>query len=238
MLSKEIHNAFGLEDWNNFITEDKNIVFNFPSVNLSQKAFEKLTIIFLKEDDQNAVKKVPKDDLKTTRYLSDNYVKSISPLWSSLNFSGINQIFLTEQRRKASVLFSKNRDSLFLKTSIRFKYQISQNWFNITRTTKDFSDPIFKSQFDFYGLPKAINERPHNTTEFKEVLWQYTLSTGKDIVSEFENIKSLFEQISEDNVTRSNMKIQRILFWITIIGIIIALYSTNTELFNGLIANE
>lgn len=234
-LNQVIHNALGLDDWNDFITDDNNLIYNFPSIQLSKRPFEKLTIIFLKEKNQDKKNKNQNDTFKTTSYLSDNYIKAISPLWSSLNYSGLNQIFITNQRKKTFQLFSKNKDSLFLKASIRLKYQISQNWLTITRTTKDFNNPIFKRQLNFYGLPNASNNRFHNKDDFKEVLWNYTQSTGQDIVSEYDNIKSLFRQISEDNVTRSNMKIQRILFWITIAGIVIAVYSTNTRYFNSLI---
>jgi hypothetical protein len=228
LASKEdFYSALGTGEWDNFITDSNDLIFNLPRIQLSKRPFENLTIIFLNEEEK------PKDTLHSTGFLSDQYIKAIAPLFCSLNYSCLCQTFLASQRSQTFKYFNRNKDSLFLKEAIKLKYQITANWLTLSLITNDYKSTIFKNQLHSTGIPKMLRKASHNNDDFKDYLWNYTQNSNNEILNEYEEIRTVFGQISEDNVTRSNMKIQRILFWITIVGVFIAIYSTNTEYFNN-----
>jgi hypothetical protein len=219
--------------WDTYKTESGDLIFSFSTPRLSKKSFEKMNIIFLKEPPATTETTDVNASLKTTSYLSTNYIHAISPFWSCLNFIALNQTKIIDQRKRTFNYLKRNKDSLFLKEAIKLKYQISQNWLNVYRTVKDYRSNLFKRQLHFHEIPRATNEIFQKVNVFTEVLWNYTETAGKDIIDEYDEIKNTFGQISEDNVTRSNMKIQKILFFLTIVGIPFAIYSSNSDYFNS-----
>lgn len=235
----QYENAFnlsiGIENLDTFISGRNDQILHMPYANLTKKPFEIFSIIFLKESilDHGNLKNKQNNE-ENYSISANNYLKSISPIWCAINFYALNQAILIKQRKETFKYLNKNKDSLFLKEAIKLKYEILHNSLTMKRITKDYSDSIFKTLLNYFPLPKSYR-RQNSSSDFKSEILRYVASMGADIANEFQNLNSIFKEISEDNVTRSNMKIQRILIMITILGILVAVYSSNASYFNNLV---
>ena len=177
-----------------------------------------------------------KDPFNDVSFLSSFYICAIAPYWLLINVSSFNKQKIIEHRKKTFLYIRKNRVSIFLKKVIKLKNDLSLDWINFERIRKDFSAEIFKHQLKSLGIPDAHNTpiiNGANTEEFKEALISYAAHTSMDIKKSYDEILELYKYIGEDNTTRANMRLQRLLVFIAIIGILLAIYGANSNWFNS-----
>ena len=211
---------------------DSDIIFTLNNSDYS-KSFPNSMELFIpyKSDEEKR-----KDQFNNVSYLSNNYVIAIAPFWLLINISSLNKQKIIDLRKKTFMYIRKNRVTIFLKKAIKLKNRLSLDWINFERIRKDFSTGIFKSQLNFHGIPDAYNTPiilGAKAQEFKEALTSYASHTSKDIKRSYDEILELFSHISEDNTIRANMRLQRLLFVIAILGIILAIYGANSSWFNS-----
>lgn len=216
----EYNTVLGINEFDSFKTKNMEVLFNFPISNLTTKSFNSLSLFYLSNDEK-------------IRERSE-LINYISPLFCTVSYVKLIQENILHQRKLIFTYFRKNKDSLFLKKAIRLKYPITKNWLSISRIKKDFKQHFYKRQLQH--LPSLVNSIRGVEIEFRDFLWETFENITNDITVEYQEIKSIFQEISEDNITRSNMKIQKILFWLTIVGAAVTVYGTNTAYFNPWIA--
>lgn len=228
--SDELLHILGVNRHDHYSGSD--IIFSLNNTDYS-KSFPNSMELFIpyKSDEEKR-----KDQFNTVSYLSDNYISAIAPFWLLINISSLNKQKIIDLRKKTFLYIRKNRVTIFLKKAIKLKNRLSLNWINFERIRKDFSTGIFKSQLNFHGIPDAYNNpivQGAQGQEFKKTLTSYASDTSKDIKGSYDEILELFTHISEDNTIRANMRLQRLLFVIAILGVILAIYGANSSWFNS-----
>lgn len=176
------------------------------------------------------------DPFNNVSYLSGNYIGAIAPFWLLINISSLNKQKIIDHRKKTFLYIRKNRVSIFLKKVIKLKNKLTLDWINFERIRKDFSTGIFKSQLKFFGIPDAHTTliiKGANPREFKEALNSFATNSSNDIKNSYDEILELYTHISEDNTTRANMRLQRWLIYIALIGILLAIYGANSNWYNS-----
>ena len=168
--------------------------------------------------------------------MSDNYINAISSYWLLINLAALHKLNIVKLRKKTFIYIRKNKVSLFLRKIIKLKNKITLDWISFERIRKDFSTDIFNSNLNFFGIPALYNipfMSGMKPNEFKNDLVQSSINSSIDIKDTYEDILKLYSHVSEDNTLRANMRLQRLLFWIALIGVLVAIYSTNSHLFNS-----
>lgn len=226
---KEILDRMRIMDWNLF--SDDSIKFHFPDKYSSGiELFIPKTTDFEKQ----------KSPFSTASYLSDNYLNAISTFWTLLNITDLYKTSYVKIRKKMFSYLSKNEDSIFLTNAIKLKRELNLIFWQLERICKDFSSSIYDSQLNFRGIPDLKNTpRISNAqaNEFKKELINSTKHATNELLSSFNEINDTFERISNDNLVKSNMRLQRILFAIAILGVLLTIYGTNADSFNDLFLN-
>lgn len=177
-----------------------------------------------------------KDDFLSGSENSIFYIYAIAPLWALINISHLNRNTIIELRKKVYGYMSKNRHEYFFNKALRIKNKITLNWINFKRISKDFSSKSIHQIISAYGLPKAqrvshyLGEKPKS---FSEILIENAKYAKSDINDAYTELQELFDTISQDKLTKVNMRIQKILIWIAAIGILLAIYSSNSEWYNA-----
>jgi hypothetical protein len=207
-------------------------IFTLNNADYSKPFANSLELFFPYKTDEEK----RKDQFSGISYLSDNYISVIAPHWLLINISAINKREIIELRKKTFLYIRKNKVTVFLKRAINLKNRLSLCWISFERIRKDFSTRIFKTQLDFQGLPDAMNTpwgQGIQPQEFKKNLVDYAYHTSKDVKESYEEILELFKYISDDNAARANMRLQRLLFIIAIVGILLGVYGANSDWVNS-----
>jgi hypothetical protein len=228
--SDEFLNVLGVNRQDHYKASD--IIFTLNNSDYSKSFPNSMELFFPYKSEEEK----RKDQFNNVSYLSDNFISAIAPFWLLINISSLNKQKIIDLRKKTFLYIRKNRVTIFLKKAIKLKNRLSLNWISFERIRKDFSTGIFKSQLRFYGIPDALNAPLVAGTkpqEFKEALTNYCSYTSTDIKKSFEEILELFKHNSEDNTIRANMRLQRLLFVIAMLGIILAIYGANSSWFNS-----
>jgi hypothetical protein len=200
-------------------------------VNLSNKPSESLSIFIPKStqlEDKN-------DSFKSAEYLSMYYSQAIAPCWFLINLAAYLKTRYVKNRIETLIYIKKNSDSLFLKKSLQLKKKLTSDWLVLHHISNDFSEEILKHRLFSVGIPNALKHENYNKDgrfEFKKDLLGYAKYTTEELKKTFDELLEVFKQISEDNNTRSNMRLQRLLFWFAIVGIGLTIYSSNVSYFN------
>ncbi len=228
--SNELLNILNVNPQDNYRYSD--IVFTLNNSDYS-KSFANSLELFIPYKSEEQKQADPFNDVS---YLSNNYISAIAPFWLLINISSLNKQKIIDHRKKTFIYIRKNRVTIFLKKVITLKNRLSLDWISFERIRKDFSTEIFKGQLKFLGIPDAHNTpiiQGANAQEFKETLNNYATYTSNDIKNSYDEILELYTHISEDNSTRANMRLQKRLFYIALLGIILAIYGANNNWFNS-----
>lgn len=168
--------------------------------------------------------------------LSERYHLSIAPWWILLNYSEFQKSRISQLQHKIFEYLEKNKDSLFLKQILKLKSILTYNQIKIRRLNEDFNSTIFQKWINS-DLPEFISDPIHegsSISDFKEVLIRKTKTSTKSLLNTFNNLDDIFKKISEDNITRSAVRLNKRLLQIAVTGLIITIYATNSEYFNCL----
>jgi hypothetical protein len=212
--------------------ESENIIFTLKNIDFSKSPSTNIEIFIPKRSTQSNVE----NELESIDYLSKNFITAISPYWLLINVCSINKLSLIYLRRITSIYIRKNKITLFLKTILKLKNKLSLAWINFERIRKDFSTEIFKDQLRFHKVPDALSApwfKGGDHEEFKKNLIRFSENSAKEIKGSYEELLELFSHIGEDNLMRANMRLQRILFLFAILGVLLAVYSANSNYFNS-----
>lgn len=178
--------------------------------------------------------------LNTVDYVSDRYSDQILPKLMLTNIANLQQERIVSFRKKIFRHLKKNRVSLFLTKTLRLKNRLTLSVIDFERFAKDLvgDDRMHKGIFDEeLVLPEALR-KCHNVNcqkkhDFNAELTSDCKSAEEDIRSSFKELSTLFQTISEDNQSRANMRLQRLLFWLAILGALLTLYGTNAAWCNS-----
>nr|WKN39431.1 hypothetical protein K4G66_12085 [Tunicatimonas sp. TK19036] len=212
-------------------------IFTLKDVDYSKTPSASIELFFpLKSDEEKR-----KDQFNDTSQLSVSYTQAIAPLWMVMNVASLNKQNLISLQRKIFVYIRKNKVSMFLNKAIKLKNKLLLEWIEFERLREDFSTKFFSNDLlIFNGIPDAKNaprSEEEEPAEYKMSLARYSKYLSLDIKKSFEKLLDLFKHVSEDNSVRANMQLQRLLLWIAIIGVVLAIYGTNSEWFNLWIKN-
>jgi hypothetical protein len=174
--------------------------------------------------------------LENIGYLAQHYVSAIAPFWVFNSVSSFYKTKLVSLRKRVFLHITKNRITLFLRKSIKLKNDLALDWMNFERLRKDISSDQMKRQLYRLDVPNAVKDdriQGQKPQEFKQDLLEYTNYNCIDIKSTFEELIELFGHVSENNSLKANMRLQRLLFWFAVIGILLTVYGTNSDWFNA-----
>jgi hypothetical protein len=211
---------------------DNNSVFTLKSADYSQLSSNSMELFI----PFNLNKESPDGTFSDISYLSLNYIQALAPFWLMINVASLFERKIIELRKKTFTYIRKNQVTLFLRKTLNLKNKLSYDWINFERIRKDFSSDIFNRQLDFNGIPNAHNSSSllkDNSKEFKGNLIQRTITVSTNIKNSFEEILELHKYVSEDSTARANMRLQRLLFWFAILGVLLGIYGVNSEWFNS-----
>jgi len=211
---------------------DSETIFTLKHVDYSKRSSAGLEIFipFKSEEEKR------NDPFTSISYLSENYIKAISSYWLLINLAALHKLNIVKLRKKTFTYIRKNKVSLFLRKVIKLKNKVTLDWISFERIRNDFSTDTFKRNLKFNGIPDLHNTPLANgiqPNEFKSDLVQLAINSSIDIKETYEEILKLYSHVSEDNTLRANMRLQRLLFWIALIGVLVAIYSTNSHWFNS-----
>lgn len=207
-------------------------IFTLKNVDYSKKSSYGIEIFIPYKTDEEK----RKDQFNAIAYLSSNYVQAIASYWTLINISDLRKQSIVELRKQTFKYIRKNKISLFLGKVIKLKNKLNLEWLGFERIRKDFTSDIFKRQLNLHGIPDSLNLpwiQGVQPDEFKKSLAVWSNYISNDIKNTYEEIIELHSHIAEDNSLRANMRLQRLLLFIAIIGIILAIYSANSHWFNS-----
>ncbi len=178
--------------------------------------------------------------LNTVDYVSDQYSDQILPKLMLTNIANLQQERIVNFRKEVFKHLKKNRISLFLTKTLRLKNQLTLSAIDFERLSKDLvgNDLMHTGLFDDElvlpeALRKCTNPNCDKKHDFSKELTSDCKSAEEDIKKSFNELSTLFHTISEDSQSRANMRLQRLLFWLAILGALLTLYGTNTEWCNS-----
>lgn len=177
--------------------------------------------------------------LNSIDYVSQRYSDEILPKFMLINLANLRHQLVVELRKKIFKHIKKNKVSLFLTKTIKLKNSLTLSILNFDRISKDIleDDRMYKNNFDDKVIPHAIrecrNEKCTKEHSFKSEFNDDCEHTVKDLKKSFTDLSNLFQSVSDDNQSRANMRLQRLLFWLAVLGILLTLYGTNTEWINS-----
>lgn len=226
----EIFNRLHISKHNMYTGSD--IIFSLKNVDYSKKSSNGLEMFIpYKTNDEKE-----KDPFNAISYLSSTYMQAIASYWTLINLSCLREQDIVELRNKTFKYIRRNKISLFLRKVIRLKNNLTLNWISFERIRKDFSNDIFKHLLYAHEIPDTFNSPRLQGTqpdEFKKSLIHLTETKSNNIKNSYEEILELHSHIGKDNLLRASMKLQRFLFIIALIGIILTLYGSNSDWCNS-----
>ena len=165
-------------------------------------------------------------------FLLSEYIYGITPFWLLISISDFQKSDIVKLRKKTDSYIRKNTVSLFLNELIKIKNDVSINWITFGQIKEELINKFFKSHIIDQKIPAAYNGLLSNEIsrrEFKKELVDYAEFISNDIKKSYDDLLFLFTKISEDNNTRANMRLQRVLLLISIVGIFLAIYNANND---------
>jgi hypothetical protein len=178
--------------------------------------------------------------LNSISHVSGEYSNEILPRLALMNYANLQKDVIVDFRKKIFKHLQRNRTSLFLTEIITLKNKLTLSIIGFERFSKDLTgeDGISGKRFsDESSIPEALRKcQTENCTkkhDFKLELFSDCESSEKDIKKSFKELSSLFQTISEDNHSRANMRLQRLLFRLAILGALLTLYGTNAAWCNS-----
>jgi len=211
---------------------DSNIILTLKNVDYSRKSAYGIEIFI----PHKTFEEKQQDQFNNVAYLPNYYVQAISPFWTLINISNLRKNNIVNLRKKTFKYIRKNKISLFLRESLKIKNKLLLEWISFERIRKDFTSEIFKLQLNFYNIPDLFNIpliENAQPKEFKKSIANLSKRESDDIKKNYEEIIELLSHISEDNSLRASMKLQQIILIISVIGIILSIYGSNSDWCNA-----
>ena len=173
------------------------------------------------------------DPFSTVQNLSIGYSYALASYWTLLNITELHKEVYVRLRKKTFKYLKRNKDSLFHSDAIKIKKEINLHFWKFERIIEDFS--IKKYSFQLTNIPD-LKTKPNNEKlepkEFKEDLLKWTKHSTEDLKDSYNDISRTFKRISDDNLIKANMNLQKILLGIAILSVILTIYAANSTLIN------
>lgn len=241
---EEIAQALDIEGYFSFANTEKDIAYYFPAINIASRATQNMFLFLLKAPSKGKRASDTNSSYSRDTLRAAEYINALAPVWCQLNSAGYFQARFLYQHRTTFKYLNKNSDSLFLSRGTKLKREITLDHITISRITADYNNVFFRRRFASFELPDAQETSLYTNPEsgFHDAFWNEMEFHSKDIVKEYKYLHDLFMQISDDNLIHSNLKIQRILIVLAIIGVVVAaigiiltIYAANVEFFNSIL---
>jgi hypothetical protein len=209
-----------------------NETYFFIDQNIENKSKYHVSILLPKrtfEEEDNGI--------NSAEFISNHYTNVILPKLSLINYSNLHKDLIIDFRRKIFSHLNKNRSTLFLTKFIKLKNRLTVSIIDFERFCKDLNGISKRLNSQENNFPEAFrkchNENCRKEHEFNAELFADCDNLEKDIKKTYDELSSLFQTINEDNYSRSNMRLQRLLFWLAILGVLLTIYGSNTQWCNS-----
>ncbi|MDJ1481738.1 hypothetical protein QNI16_14655 [Cytophagaceae bacterium YF14B1] len=222
------HRVFN-EGGNDFFVSKEQHVFSFDTPDLVKFPSSVMNIFVNASKYEDDTEKY----YNSLDYLSYTYAKELAPSWFLLNYISLHRSKIIDIRKQVFRHTKEMSDTLFLKKSLKINKLLSRNLFDFNRFKNDFISDI--SSID--NLPEAYYKsfvfNDSKNKAFKEHFNGYLDYILEDTTNTYKTLMEAFKQATEGNVIQSNMRLQKILFWIGVVGFCVAIYGAFNDFING-----
>lgn len=201
---------------------------------LKENSFSQINIFISKRKPEERER-----GLNSVGYVTKNYSQNILPQFILINLAKLQRKTIVNFRNEIFKQIRRNRVSLFMTKTVKIKNQLTLKVINFNRVKKDIVRDQLNPLFKFYDsdIPNALrdclNEKCTKEHSFNSELKSHMEDSINDIDKSFKDISALYQTISDDNLGRANMRLQRLLFWMAITGIVLTIYGSNTQWANS-----
>ena len=173
--------------------------------------------------------------------LSNDYADLMLPLWILLNVAIREQSKYILFRKEIFQILKQKSNSLFLRRFLKIKQEITLQIIDYKRLKNDFFSERLSERGEIKQLEifTRICETPNcnKNHNFQFEIVEETTSSFESLNSSFNDLLNLLHEVSDIQNIRANMRLQKILLILTIIGTILAVYSANSSYINNWIEN-
>jgi hypothetical protein len=205
-------------------TKDSRYAVNYPYPDLVKEPSYDVIALYPKLDEEQE----RKDSWNTTYNLSRLLVDGIAANWMFTNECVRHRTQLSTLDKSISKYSNSKQDSVFLKRTLDLSKKLTYKWYSLNRFGTDFSHRVFNR---YHDIPDYFNDSLKSIKGEELVLTKEVTRSTKYIFDEtmktYDNLLSYFKVLSQDNQTRSSMRLQAILLVIAIIGTIVALATSD-----------
>ncbi|MCU0439487.1 MAG: hypothetical protein MUC49_16460 [Raineya sp.] len=202
---------------------------------LPDNQLESMMMFISKHKDNESESQIEKS-LASVSYLSGSYLNAVLPFWASL---GIIEFFKSKYvmfRKEIYTYLSHNKDSIFLSKAIRIKKEFNLYFLQLKVIKKDFSSKIYNYYLNNKDFPDLENKQ-RTQNKFKQEIVKNRDYSISELMKSFEEIEETFKSISNDNLVKANMRLQKILLLMSSLGALLTIYGANAKWFNEKLYN-
>lgn len=166
--------------------------------------------------------------LKTT-FLYKDFIVLFNLL---INVAGSHKSHIITLQKNIYKFINKNKTSLFLTEDSKLKAQLTIGNIKLSRLLQDITCPWWISELKS-EMPRLKNKTSDNKEiMFAEHLIEATTRYCNYLLQTYKELNQICKEINENNLLQANMKLQRIILWLTFIGTILAIYGANSQYCN------
>ena len=215
-----------------YITDDNNLIISLNNSWQGEGYKENIHLLF----DKSCEHDLENTNFFTIANISGPYIEYFSSYVIIISYVESLKKEIVKIRYNVFKYLSNKNDTLYLEKANKLKNSMYKNWVTLKRFNTDFKPDYVQTTLWMYKIEKLLtiknSRRKNHYTTIEELISEWPVKILNDITLTFSDINEIFKQISADDVTRSNIMIQRRIIWLAIFSIISTFYGANKDACN------
>ena len=169
-----------------------------------------------------------------TKLDATNFYKDFIALFNLLiNVADNHKSQIVALQKNVYRYINKNKLSLFLKEDFKLKNHLTMGNIKLTRLLQDVMCSAWINELKD-EMP-LLKNKTHDNKEvaFGEQLIDSTQRYCDSLLQSYGELNQVCKDVNENNMLQANMRLQRILLWLALIGTILTIYGANSQYCNA-----